>query len=215
MAFADLAPPASLPNPRSIGPSRAPAMVLAMLLIVYSFNFLDRQIISILAGPIKAEFLLTDKQLGLLGGLAFAILYSTLGIPLAWLADRTKRTWVITGSLTLWSGFTMLCGLAGGFTQLFLCRLGVGIGEAGGVAPSYALIGDVFPSIRRARALAIYSLGIPVGSAMGVLFGGYIAAAVSWRIAFLSVGLAGLVLAPIFAFIVKEPRRTIRTRSSA
>lgn len=186
---------------------RAPGVVLAMLLLVYSFNFLDRQIVSILAAPIKAEFGLSDKQLGLLGGLAFAILYSTMGIPLAWLADRTRRTWVITGSLAAWSAFTAFCGVAGNFTQLLLCRVGVGVGEAGGVAPSYALIGDIVPAHRRARALAIYSLGIPIGSALGVLFGGYVAALVNWRAAFLWVGLAGLAIAPIFSFVVKEPAR--------
>ncbi|QJU60727.1 MFS transporter [Sphingomonas sp. AP4-R1] len=190
---------------------RAPGVVLAMLLLVYSFNFLDRQIVSILAAPIKAEFGLSDKQLGLLGGLAFAILYSTMGIPLAWLADRTKRTWVITGSLAAWSAFTALCGVAGNFTQLLLFRVGVGVGEAGGVAPSYAVIGEIFPPNRRARALAIYSLGIPIGSALGVLFGGYIAALVNWRAAFLWVGLAGLLIAPIFALVVKEPPRAAPT----
>lgn len=193
--------------PASAKAVRSPGLILALLLLVYSFNFLDRQIVSILAGPIKAEFGLSDKQLGLLGGLAFAVLYSTMGIPLAWLADRTRRTWVITGSLALWSGFTALCGVAGSFGQLLAFRVGVGVGEAGGVAPSYALIGDVYPPERRARALAIYSLGIPIGSALGVLFGGYVAAVVNWRVAFLAVGLAGLVVAPFFALLVKEPPR--------
>lgn len=189
-----------------VAPQR-PAVVLAMLLAVYSFNFLDRQIVSILAGPIKAEFALSDKQLGLLGGLAFGLLYSTLGVPLALLADRTRRTWVITGSLAVWSGFTALCGSTVGFASLFACRVGVGIGEAGGVAPSHALIGEVYPPRRRARALAIYSLGIPIGSAAGVLLGGIIAARVSWRMAFVAVGLAGLLLAPVFARVIREPPR--------
>ncbi|WP_156444612.1 MFS transporter, partial [Sphingomonas sp. CCH20-B6] len=109
-----------------------------MLLLVYTFNFLDRQILGILAQPIKADLGLSDTQLGALGGIAFALLYSTLAIPLALVADRTSRSWVITISLTVWSGFTALCGLATGFWQLFLFRLGVGVGEAGGVAPSYA-----------------------------------------------------------------------------
>lgn len=182
-------------------------IVLGMLLLVYTFNFLDRQILGILAGPIKAELKLTDGQLGMLGGLAFAVLYSTLAIPLAMLADKTSRTWVITISLGVWSGFTALCGLAGNFTQMFLYRLGVGVGEAGGVAPSYALISDYFPQSERARALAIYSLGIPLGSAAGVLFGGYIAQTVEWRTAFITVGIAGLILALPFRMIVKEPQR--------
>lgn len=193
-------------------PANAPsrryrAVVLAMLLLVYTFNFLDRQILGILAGPIKAELNLTDTQLGALGGIAFALLYSTLGIPLALLADRTSRTWVITISLTVWSGFTALCGMATSFLQLFLFRLGVGVGEAGGVAPSYAVIAEYFPSHERARALSIYSLGIPLGSAAGVLLGGYVAALIEWRSAFIAVGIAGVVIAPFFRLIVREPRR--------
>jgi MFS family permease len=192
------------------GTSGSRAFVLAMLLIVYTFNFLDRQVMAILAAPIKAELKLNDTQLGMLGGLAFAILYSTLAIPFAWIADRTRRTWVITASLAVWSGFTALCGMAGNFGQFFLSRLGVGVGEAGGVAPSYALISDVYPPQQRARALSIYSLGIPFGAALGVLFGGYIAAAINWRTAFIAVGLAGLLFAPIFAFAVREPDRPTR-----
>ncbi|WP_255325574.1 MULTISPECIES: spinster family MFS transporter [Sphingobium] len=183
------------------------SLVLAMLLLVYTFNFLDRQILGILAGPIKAELGLSDSQLGALGGIAFALLYSTLAIPLALLADRTSRTWVITASLAVWSGFTALCGFAGSFAQMFLFRIGVGVGEAGGVAPSYAVISDYFPQEQRARALSIYSLGIPLGSAGGVLLGGYIAQTVEWRTAFIVVGLAGLLIAPIFRLTVREPAR--------
>ncbi|WP_288458409.1 MFS transporter [uncultured Sphingomonas sp.] len=193
-----------------VAPTRTPTrpgVTLAMLLLVYSFNFLDRQILSILAQPVKADLGLTDAQLGMLGGLAFAILYSTLAIPLALLADRTSRTWVITVSLAVWSGFTALCGAAGSFTQMFLFRLGVGVGEAGGVAPSYALIADTFRPEWRARALAIYSLGIPLGAAAGVLLGGYIAAAVEWRTAFFAVGIAGLAIAPAFRWLVRDPPR--------
>ena len=182
-------------------------VVLAMLLLVYTFNFIDRQILGILAPAIKAELHLGDAQLGMLGGLAFAILYSTLAIPLAWIADRTSRTWVITLSLAAWSGFTALCGVAGSFAQLFAARVGVGVGEAGGVAPSYAVIADTFPPHQRARALSVYALGIPIGSAAGVMLGGYIATAVDWRRAFLVVGLAGLLLAPMFRLLVREPAR--------
>ncbi|MGN6819888.1 MAG: MFS transporter, partial [Sphingomonas sp.] len=117
-----------------------PALVLTMLLVVYTFNFLDRQILGILAKPIQASLHLTDAQFGIIGGTAFAILYSVLGVPLALLADRVGKTRVIAGSLVVWSGFTALCGMATGFWSLFLSRLGVGVGEAGGVAPSYALI---------------------------------------------------------------------------
>jgi MFS family permease len=182
-------------------------VVLAMLLLVYSFNFLDRQILSILAMPVKADLDLTDSQLGMLGGLAFATLYCTLAIPLAMLADRTSRSWVITVSLAVWSGFTALCGTAQGFAQMFLFRVGVGVGEAGGVAPSYALIADTFPPSKRARALAIYGLGIPIGSAAGVLLGGAIAAAVEWRTAFVVMGVAGLLTAPVFRLLVRDPPR--------
>lgn len=195
-------------------PGARPNIVLAMLLVVYIFNFVDRQILSILAAPIQADLGLSDGQLGMLGGLAFALLYSTLGVPLALLADRTSRSWVITVSLILWSGFTALCGLAQGFWHIFLARLGVGVGEAGGVAPSYALIGEYFPSHRRAFALSIYSLGIPLGSAAGVLAGGYIAAQVNWRTAFIAVGLAGLLIAPLFKFIVKDRRAPMETTAA-
>jgi MFS family permease len=183
------------------------AAALAMLLIVYTFNFLDRQILGILVQPIKADLNLTNTQLGALGGIAFALLYSTLAVPLALIADRISRTWVITVSLTVWSGFTALCGMAGSFWQLFAFRLGVGVGEAGGVAPSYAVIADTFPPHQRARALAIYSLGIPIGLASGTLLGAWIAASVDWRWAFIVVGLAGVLIAPLFRLIVREPAR--------
>ncbi|RVU03368.1 MFS transporter [Novosphingobium umbonatum] len=195
--------------------NRRPPFVLAMLLVVYTFNFIDRQILGILAGPIKADLHLSDTQLGALGGFAFALLYSTMGLPLAWLADRRGRTKVIAASLAIWSGFTALCGLVSGFWAMFACRLGVGVGEAGGVAPSYALISDTFPPQQRARALAVYSLGIPLGSAAGILLGGYVAAAVNWRAAFLAVGLAGLVFTPLFAWLVRDPKPANPAAASA
>ncbi|MEA3048944.1 MAG: hypothetical protein QOG84_780 [Sphingomonadales bacterium] len=181
-----------------------PRTVLALLLLAYIFNYLDRQILGILAQPIKADLHLTDTQFGAIGGLAFALLYSVLGIPLALLADRTRRSTVIAGALAVWSGFTALCGLATGYGQLFLFRLGVGVGEAGGVAPSYALIADYFPPERRARALAIYSLGIPIGLASGTLLGAYIAYWVSWRAAFVTMGAAGILLAPVILLFVRD-----------
>lgn len=187
--------------------SRYRYVVLAMLILAYTFNFLDRQILGILAGSIKAELNLTDTQLGLMGGVAFAALYTTLGVPIAWLADRVSRTWIMTAALTVWSGFTLACGFAGGFWSLFLSRMGVGIGEAGGTAPAYSLISDYFPKSQRARALAVYSFGIPLGTALGVLFGGLIAAYVNWRYAFIVVGAAGVLLAPIFKWVVKDPVR--------
>ncbi len=207
LANAPAATPEAMTSARRAARPSSPRLVLAMLLLVYIFNFVDRQILAILAAPIQGELGLSDAQMGLLGGLAFAILYSTLGVPLASLADRTSRSWVITGSLVCWSLFTALCGLAQGFWHIFLARLGVGIGEAGGVAPSYAVIGDHFPSEKRAFALSIYSLGIPLGSAAGVLAGGYVAATVDWRWAFAVVGLCGLVIAPVFRLVVRDVPR--------
>jgi len=192
-----------------------PGLVLAMLLLVYTFNFLDRQILSILATPIKADLHLSDAQFGAVGGLAFALLYSALGVPLALLADRTSRSGVVMWSLVVWSGFTALCGTATGYGQLFLYRLGVGIGEAGGVAPSYALIADYFPPEKRARALAIYSLGIPIGLAGGVLLGGYIAALVDWQTAFVAVGAAGIIVAPLFRWLVRDVPRPVARAADA
>lgn len=181
--------------------------VMAMLVLVYTFNFIDRQIIGILAVPIKADLGLSDTELGLMGGLAFALFYTALGIPIAMLADRKNRTWIMTVALAVWSAMTAVCGLANNFWQLFLARLGVGVGEAGGVAPAYSLISDYFPSGQRARALSVYSFGIPIGSALGIFFGGYIASIIDWRMAFFIVGLAGVLIAPIFKLTVKEPPR--------
>ncbi|MBE9548343.1 MAG: MFS transporter [Proteobacteria bacterium] len=183
------------------------AYILFILVVVYTFNFIDRQIIGILAVPIKADLGLTDSQLGLMGGLAFALFYTGLGIPIAMLADRYSRTWIMTVALTVWSLMTAASGLATNFWQLFAARMGVGIGEAGGVAPAYSLIMDFFPPEQRARAISIYSFGIPIGSALGIVFGGIIATMIDWRIAFFMVGLAGIVLAPIFRMTIKEPIR--------
>jgi len=182
-------------------------LVLALLLLVYTINFVDRIMLGILVPPIKAELGLTDTELGLLGGTAFALFYTALGIPLGWLADRANRVWIITTALALWSAFTAGCGLAQNFVQLFVARIGVGIGEAGGTAPSYSLLSDYFGPAERARALGIFSFGIPIGSALGLVIGGTIASAIDWRTAFLSVGVAGLVLAPFVRLAVREAPR--------
>jgi len=179
-------------------------IVLALLLLAYIFNFLDRQILGILAPAIKADLHLSDTEFGAIGGLAFALLYALLGVPLAYLADRTSRSGVIAWSLAVWSGFTALCGVATGYWQLFLFRLGVGVGEAGGVAPSYALIADYFPPNRRARALAIFSLGVPIGLGSGSFIGAYLAEWFGWRSAFLIMGIAGILLAPIIKYAVRD-----------
>ncbi len=180
---------------------------MCILVLVYTFNFIDRQIVGILAVPIKADLMLTDTQLGLMGGLAFALFYTALGIPIAMLADRANRTWIMTIALTVWSAMTAVCGLAQNFWQIFLARLGVGVGEAGGVAPAYSLISDYFPSHQRARALSVYSFGIPIGSALGIVFGGIIASKIDWRFAFFVVGFAGVLIAPLFKMTVAEPMR--------
>ena len=192
-----------------------PKVVLFFLLLAYIFNFLDRTMLSILATPIKAELKLSDTEFGAISGLAFALLYSVLAIPLAMLADRTRRSWVIAGALTLWSGFTALCGTALGSSQLFLYRLGVGIGEAGGVAPSYALIADYFPPARRGRAMAIFSLGVPLGLAGGTLIGAYLASWINWRAAFIAMGVAGIILAPFMLWLVRDPVRAAAVPGSA
>lgn len=188
---------------------RARRVALMLLIVVYTLNFVDRQILSILKEPIAADLHLSDTDLGLLGGFAFALFYSVLAIPIAWLADRWSRAWIIAVGLLVWSGFTALSGVAAGFGLLFIARMGVGVGEAGGVAPAYSLIADLFPPSSRARALAAYSFGIPIGSALGVLFGGLVAHAVDWRFAFFAVGGFGVLLAPVFAWMVRDPPRPI------
>jgi MFS family permease len=199
-------------NSRADPRASSASLLLGLLLLAYIFNYLDRQILGILAGAIKADLHLSDTRFGLLSGPPFAIFYSLLGIPFAYLADRTSRSRVIAAAVALWSAFTGLCGFAHSFGQLFVFRMGVGVGEAGGVAPSYALIADYFPRERRARALAIFSLGVPIGLALGTLLGAYIAAAISWRAAFYTMGVAGIVLAPIMLLSVRDiqkPRATI------
>jgi MFS family permease len=187
--------------------TRSPTIILVFLLLAYILNFLDRQILGILLEPIKTDLKFTDSQLGILTGPAFALVYSLFGIPFALLADRTSRSMVITASLGLWSAFTALCGTATGFWQLFAYRLGVGLGEAGGVAPSYALIAERFPPAQRGKALGIFSLGVPIGLGLGAILGSWIAQNFDWRTAFLAMGLLGLVLAPIFKLVVRDPPR--------
>jgi len=177
-------------------------LILGLLLVAYTLNFLDRQIVSILKIPIKADLHLTDTQLGLMGGIAFASVYSTLAIPFARYADRKGRARVIVLAVATWSLFTALCGLVTSFWQLFVARMGVGVGEAGGVAPSYALIAQHVAPERRARAMAIFFLGIPIGSALGLFFGGWLAQAVDWRAAFIVIGIAGMPVARLIARFV-------------
>lgn len=180
---------------------------LALLTTTYFFSYMDRQIMSILVEPIRKEFHLLDWQLGFLGGLAFAIFYATLGIPVARYADRANRRNIIAVALAFWSAFTVACGHAQSFIQLLLCRIGVGIGEAGSSPPSHSLIADLYPPEKRAGALAIYSLGVTVGAACGTIIGGTVAHYYGWRTAFVVVGLPGILLALIVWAFVKEPAR--------
>ena len=180
--------------------------VLLLLLFAYIFNFIDRNIAGVLAVPIREEFQLSDTALSQLG-IAFGIFYAVIAIPIAWAADRKSRVNIISAAIALWSLFTAACGMAQNYTQLVVARMGVAVGEAGGIAPSYSLISDYFPRERRSRALAFYSLGIPIGSALGVFFGGWLAAHLSWRSAFLIVGLAGLPAALLIKLFVPEPER--------
>jgi len=177
-----------------------------LLFLVYVFNFIDRQIVTILAEPIKRELEIADWQLGLMTGTAFAIFYCTLGIPIARLAERHNRPWIIGLSLTAWSGFTALCGLVQNFWQLVLARIGVGVGEAGCTPPAHSLIADYTPKEQRASAMATYSMGNPVGALIGVITGGLVADAFGWRTAFLLVGLPGVALAIIAVLTLVEPR---------
>lgn len=195
-------------------PSLAPATVglygryvLGVLVLVYTFNFLDRVVLGMLVAPIKEGLHLNDTELGLLGGTAFALFYTALGIPVGRLADRLSRVRIMTVALALWSAATALCGLAHGFRALFLGRLLVGVGEAGGVAPAYSLLADYFPPRSLARAIAVYSIGIPLGSSLGYFFGGSLAHGIGWRAAFMALGFAGLALVPLLVGSVREPVR--------
>jgi MFS family permease len=182
------------------------ARVLLLLLFAYIFNFIDRNIVGVLAVPIREEFNLSDTALSQLG-VAFGIFYATIAIPIAWLADRKSRVNIIAAAVALWSLFTAACGLVQNYTQLVIARMGVAVGEAGGIAPSYSLISDYFPREKRSRALAFFSLGIPIGSALGVFFGGWLAANLSWRAAFVIVGLLGLPAALLIKLLIPEPER--------
>jgi MFS family permease len=186
---------------------RRRSMTLALLTLTYFFSYMDRQILAILLEPIKADLKLNDTELGLLAGLAFALFYATLGIPVARLADRGNRRDIVAISLAVWSLFTALCGFAQNFVQLLLARIGVGIGEAGSSPPSHSMIADLYPPERRAGAMAIYASGVVLGGGFGTMIGGWLAHEYGWRVAIMAVGLPGLGLALIVRLFVVEPRR--------
>ena len=181
--------------------------VLGVLALTYAFSFMDRQILSILLEDIRAEFSLSDLQLGLLSGIAFALFYATLGIPIARLADKFNRVTIVSTAVAVWSAMTALCGAAANFWQLFLARVGVGIGEAGGSPPSHSIISDYFNKEERSFALAIYSLGTSLGMLFGLVMGGFVAEYYGWRWAFVCAGVPGLALALLLKLTVREPLR--------
>ena len=205
---------ASTPVSQSVASAPLPARpdarawsALAILCFVYVLNFLDRQLLSILAKPIQDELGITDGQIGRISGLYFALFYCVLAIPVGWLADRTNRVRVLSFACALWSAATVACGLSSSYAQLAIARMAVGVGEAGGVPPSYAIVSDYFPPGTRGTALSIYNLGPPIGLALGVAFGASIAAAYDWRSAFICLGIVGIVAAVIVAISVREPVR--------
>ena len=187
--------------------NRARNVTLGLLTVTYFFSYMDRQILAILLEDIKADLLLTDTQLGLLSGFAFALFYATLGIPVAALADRMNRVNIISISLALWSAMTAACGLAQNFIHLLLARIGVGIGEAGSSPPSHSIIADLYPANKRALALSVYSLGVTLGAAAGQMFGGNLTYFFDWRVAFIAIGLPGVILAIIVKMFATEPMR--------
>lgn len=182
-------------------------LMLFALTFVYVINFLDRQLLGILAKPIQEALHITDGQLGLIGGLYFAMFYCFIAIPVGWLADRTNRVGIVSLACTIWSAATICCGLATTFPQLVLARMTVGFGEAGGVPPSYAIIADSFPPGRRGVAYGTYNLGPPIGAALGIAFGASIAAAFDWRYAFIGIGAVGVVTAILIKLLLREPPR--------
>jgi predicted MFS family arabinose efflux permease len=188
---------------------------LFLLTMAYALNFLDRQILSILQEPVKAELGLSDTQLGLIGGPVFALLYVGLGVPIARLSDRANRVRIISGAIGLWSIATATCGLAANFFQLAASRMTVAIGEAAATAPSYALLADLYKKEQRASAIGIFTTGTSIGSALGLALGGWVGFTYGWRSAFLIIGLPGVLLALVIFLTLREPPRGFSDGRSA
>ena len=199
-----MGPPAAQPIPPAAAGAR---YALGLLLVVYVFNHVDRQIMNILIEPVRNDLGASDAQMGLLVGAAFALFYTFAGLPVARWADRGSRTTLIALALALWSALTAACGLARNYVELLLARIGVGVGEAGCTPPAHSLISDYFPAERRATALSIYQVGVPIGTLLGLAFGGWMADALGWRQAFMAVGLPGLGLALVVRSTLREPPR--------
>ncbi|MED5544759.1 MAG: MFS transporter [Pseudomonadota bacterium] len=203
-------------------PSQNGWYVVGICMVAYVLSFVDRQILALMIGPIQADLGISDTQFGLLHGLAFAIFYATMGIPLASLADRVSRPLVISVGIAVWSAATLMCGMARGFAQLFIARIFVGAGEAGLSPATYSLISDLFPRERLGRAYAVYSMGSFLGAGLAFLAGGAVIAAVggigevsllghplrAWQLVFLIVGAPGFLLAAIMALSVRDPGRS-------
>lgn len=180
---------------------------VGLLTVVYTFNFIDRQLLAILQESIKAELLLSDSQLGLLTGFAFALFYVSAGIPIARWADKGNRRNIVSLAVGTWSFMTAVSGLVGNYAQLLVARIGVGIGEAGGSPPAHSIISDIFPPEKRASAFALYSTGVNIGILFGFLFGGWLNEIFGWRVAFMVVGIPGILIALLVRFTLREPIR--------
>lgn len=187
--------------------TRYKAWLLCLLLAIYASNFIDRIILASIGQPIREELQLTGTQFGLLGGIAFALFYSTLAIPIARLAEHRNRVGIITVATLTWSVMTALCGIAQNYWQLLLFRVGVGVGEAGLTPAAYSLISDHFPPNKRASAISVFNLGVPIGSLLGALASGWIAQHYGWRMAFILVGLPGVALALLAHATLRDPPR--------
>ena len=205
MTQASAAVTGNTPGDRSLALRRS--IALTMLFLVGTINFVDRQLLSVLVEPIRADMEMSDTQFGLLTGLAFALFYAAMGVPVALLADRWNRVRLIAAACVVWSGFTALSGFVTNFWQLALVRFGVGAGEAGGTAPSLSVISDLFPPHRRPFAVAVFTLNGPFGVFVGSSFAAWAAANIGWRNAFLVIGLAGVIIAPLLVWAVREPAR--------
>lgn len=180
---------------------------LGLLLLIYVVNHIDRQVMYILIEPVKGDLGISDTQVGWLVGGAFALFYTVAGFPIARLADSGNRSNIIAISLLVWSAFTVACGLTRNFGQLMAARVGVGVGEAGCTPPAHSMISDAFPPERRATALSVYQLGVPLGALFGLAFGGYLAEELGWRAAFFLVGAPGILLAGVAKLSLREPAR--------
>jgi MFS family permease len=184
-------------------------------MLVYTVNYLDRNILVILAEPIKRELALRDWQIGFLTGTSFAVFYALLGLPIARLADRWHRVNICSIALVVWGGMTVACGTVSNYLQLVLARIGVGVGEAGGSPPAVSIISDYFPAQSRATALGIYNLGVPIGMLLGFVVGGIVNELYGWRIAFIVAGLPGILLAVLTKLTIREPARVSLPRETA